>query len=383
MNLFWAPHKKNPVMKKQGIYRILNKQNRKRYFGSTQSSFEERWANHLSQLRLMTHKNKHLQSSWKIYGENAFEFSIVLTCRPEECLYFEQLYLDMYWDNGNHCYNIRKIADSNYGCKRSQETIEQISKSKIGIKSKRNQSGYSGVSKTKNNSWQASIRHNQKAYYLGCFKTVEEANTVYQEALYKLINNIQLPPNPLLKSTNKSGYANIYYHGGKGMWASTIREGKKIHTVGFFQTIEEAYKSQQDTLQMLDEGGALPNKKVLGKSGFVGIRFEKRRNLWLAEIKRNGKISYIGSFITIEEAIDARNASLTSFSNGSPLLKSKTRLRRTNKSGIKGVSWDESSKKWVAQIRSNGKQRYIGRFLTKEEAEQALMEYEDIQTLFT
>lgn len=33
-----------------------------------------------------------------------------------------------------------------------------------------------------------------------------------------------------------------------------------------------------------------------------------------------------------------------------------------NKSGIKGVSWNKSKKKWVAQIQVNGKRIYLGAF---------------------
>lgn len=51
-----------------------------------------------------------------------------------------------------------------------------------------------------------------------------------------------------------------------------------------------------------------------------------------------------------------------------------TKLLSTNKSGKRGVSWDKINEKWVAQIRSDGKIRKIGRFLTIEEAAKA---YED------
>lgn len=39
-----------------------------------------------------------------------------------------------------------------------------------------------------------------------------------------------------------------------------------------------------------------------------------------------------------------------------------------NKSGYKGVHWSDHHKKWVAQIRSNGKSCVLGRFDTAEEA---------------
>jgi hypothetical protein len=40
-----------------------------------------------------------------------------------------------------------------------------------------------------------------------------------------------------------------------------------------------------------------------------------------------------------------------------------TNLCRRNKSGFKGVSWEQKKKKWYASIRVNGKTKYLGRYL--------------------
>lgn len=47
------------------------------------------------------------------------------------------------------------------------------------------------------------------------------------------------------------------------------------------------------------------------------------------------------------------------------------RLRPSNKSGYTGVSWEKAKKRWVARAVKNGKQYVIGRFMTKEEANDA------------
>jgi hypothetical protein len=39
-----------------------------------------------------------------------------------------------------------------------------------------------------------------------------------------------------------------------------------------------------------------------------------------------------------------------------------------NKSGYKGVSWNNSRSKWVAQIVINGKKKHLGLFIAKEQA---------------
>jgi hypothetical protein len=53
-------------------------------------------------------------------------------------------------------------------------------------------------------------------------------------------------------------------------------------------------------------------------------------------------------------------------------------ISKANTSGYKGVSFEKSSGKWLAQIRTNGIARKIGRFMTKEDAAQAYREA-DIQ----
>ena len=46
-----------------------------------------------------------------------------------------------------------------------------------------------------------------------------------------------------------------------------------------------------------------------------------------------------------------------------------------NKSGITGVYFNKSIKKWVAQCRANGHQRYIGSYLDINDAAQAVLEF--------
>ncbi len=46
-------------------------------------------------------------------------------------------------------------------------------------------------------------------------------------------------------------------------------------------------------------------------------------------------------------------------------------LRVTNKSGYKGVWWDEGRKKWAAKIRVNYKAIHLGRYLVREDAARA------------
>ena len=51
-------------------------------------------------------------------------------------------------------------------------------------------------------------------------------------------------------------------------------------------------------------------------------------------------------------------------------------LRSDNTSGHKGVTWDKTTKKWVAQICAGGKVKKIGRFCRIEDAISAREEHE-------
>lgn len=143
------------MLNKTGIYKIVNKLDGKVYYGSAATAFSKRWRAHRNNLNKNTHSNLHIQRAWNKDGGKNFEFSIVLLCDKEHCLYYEQLFLDKYWDNCINCYNICKMAGSttgrklsekqkqyliklntghkyNFGRKHSQETRKEMSRTRIG-----------------------------------------------------------------------------------------------------------------------------------------------------------------------------------------------------------------------------------------------------------
>jgi|688.fasta_scaffold418842_2 group I intron endonuclease len=60
-----------------GIYKILNKVNNKFYVGSS-INIKNRWVKHKALLRKNKHENEHLQHAWNLYGEDAFEFIVMI-----------------------------------------------------------------------------------------------------------------------------------------------------------------------------------------------------------------------------------------------------------------------------------------------------------------
>jgi hypothetical protein len=57
--------------------------------------------------------------------------------------------------------------------------------------------------------------------------------------------------------------------------------------------------------------------------------------------------------------------------NGTNINNLTAKISKNNTSGIKGVTWDKSRKRWVAQIEFQGKHYYLGRFTNKEDARKA------------
>ncbi len=118
------------------VYQIKNKLNNKIYIGSTIKSFSKRINEHTNTLNKNKHCNYHLQSAWKIYGFESFEFSIIeKVIDNSKLIEREQYWIDYYksYDN-NIGYNICKIAGNTIGRIHSSETKDKISKSKIGKK---------------------------------------------------------------------------------------------------------------------------------------------------------------------------------------------------------------------------------------------------------
>ena len=112
-----------------GIYMIQNKVNGKIYIGQA-GDIKDRWKQHKSYLNGGYHVNKHLQRSWNKYGEESFEFSILLECEESQLNTYEQYYIFELMT-----YDSRVGYNKNYGGNSGRPTEEirrKLSETKIG-----------------------------------------------------------------------------------------------------------------------------------------------------------------------------------------------------------------------------------------------------------
>ena len=110
-----------------GIYQIENQINGKRYIGSA-VNLRKRWGEHLNTLCHKRHFNRHLQSAFDKYGEDAFTFEILEYVMSEDLIVREQFYLDTYSPE----YNISPTAGSLLGIQHTDETRANMSIAKTG-----------------------------------------------------------------------------------------------------------------------------------------------------------------------------------------------------------------------------------------------------------
>ncbi len=117
-----------------GVYVIRNTVNGKLYVGSA-AWFRRRFKDHRKDFRHEDHHCVPLMRAWRKYGAPAFAFEIVeIVPNPtrETLLEREQVYLDRY--QAEWLYNICRIATSQLGMKRSEETRERMKQAAKGRK---------------------------------------------------------------------------------------------------------------------------------------------------------------------------------------------------------------------------------------------------------
>lgn len=116
------------------IYKIKNKTSNLYYIGST-INLKERLLRHKAALKKNSHHNIYLQRAWNKYGEESFEFEMIMNCKLEEMIDWEQAFCDVHKEMYG-VYNMSEFVDNpTRGSKRSfsKETRLKMSEAHKGM----------------------------------------------------------------------------------------------------------------------------------------------------------------------------------------------------------------------------------------------------------
>lgn len=116
--------------RKSGIYKIQSKIKPYRFYIGSAVNISRRYSVHLWDLKRGTHHSSKMKNHYNKYGKDDFILSVVLYCDKNELITKEQECIDQYAPFFNEC----KVAGSNLGIKRTEETKKKMSASRMGIR---------------------------------------------------------------------------------------------------------------------------------------------------------------------------------------------------------------------------------------------------------
>jgi len=202
-------------------------------------------------------------------------------------------------------------------------------KSKSKRRSKRNKTGYFGVSKQSSGKYKAQITIDGKTKYLGSYDTAKQAAKVYDKEAIRL-----------RKPFSKLNYP-------------------KKAPVGY-----------------------IPIQKTLQSNNTIGYRgVSKNRKKFAAKISIGGKWTHIGNYDTPKEAAIAYDRAVLKANRSTSLLnfpdmvhnldvEPKRKEYKRSSTGYRGVTKNTNGGKFTATIRliKGGKQKHLGTFDTPKKA---------------
>jgi len=107
-----------------------------------------------------------------------------------------------------------------------------------------NTTGVKGVVKLSNNRWMAQIDFNERHYYIGVYATIELATAARVEFEDRLLHHPEtIPPKSHLKRNNKTGITGVYQakdRKGNPIWKVGVTENGNRKHLGTFHTLTEA-----------------------------------------------------------------------------------------------------------------------------------------------
>jgi len=113
-----------------GIYKIVNKKNKKIYIGQS-NNIGYRKKRHLQALETDSHFNTHLQKAWNKYGKGNFKFEIIEECTINE-LDDKEKYWIKHYNSANFNYGYNMAYGGRDGSNLTEESKKKISETLKG-----------------------------------------------------------------------------------------------------------------------------------------------------------------------------------------------------------------------------------------------------------
>jgi len=127
-----TPGQDNDSAPGSGVYIIRCVPTGKVYVGSA-FRIKKRWVDHCKALIDGKHHSPLLQRAWRKYGEEAFEFIVVVHCHRDDLIWLEQGFMDQYKScDPAYGFNINRTAGSRLGMAHRADTKAKLRAANLG-----------------------------------------------------------------------------------------------------------------------------------------------------------------------------------------------------------------------------------------------------------
>lgn len=177
----------------------------------------------------------------------------------------------------------------------------------------------------------------------------------------------------IIKSTkNSGGYLQLALHKNGEKTSRTIHqlvaEVFLNHVpCGYALVVEHKnqvrYDCRLENLKIITQRENSNQKHLKSSSEYVGVGWYKRINKWRAKIRINDKMKNLGYFENEQEASEYYENALKAHLNNEEII-----VKRRE---IKGYYFDKTKKRYIVNVRINGKRKHLGNFKTEIEAHNA------------
>jgi len=221
---------------------------------------------------------------------------------------------------------------------------------------------------------------------LGFFYSEEEAARAYDEKAASLGRPINFPGPNESRAVKRgahgmiSRYTGVRWHAPSIKWMSRIHIDARNISLGFYTNEKTAAHAFDDRAAFLGRPVNFPVDKgqeqafKQGSSKFEGVQWNREKCMWEAIGMQHGERQALGIFESEEAAARAVDDSLIGLGLLRRNFADKSELRQASMDrALKyvGVTRYKQSRRWVANIRIEGKSHHMGTYDSEEDAARA------------